>query len=73
MLIILRNDFHYRTTEPANAIINPHTFKFTINPARTVCGVNQGANVILVSLVEVSPTAVKERRQIREAWGKNFI
>lgn len=54
-------------------IVNPHDYKILINSASSICNHNKGENILLVALVEVSPTAFKERKIIRETWGNKNL
>jgi hypothetical protein len=45
-----------------------HDFKYIINPAEKVCGVNQGAHLLLVAFVPISIGNFAGRQLIRQTW-----
>ncbi|CAF0884433.1 unnamed protein product [Brachionus calyciflorus] len=50
----------------SNRIINPHVYNYTLNSL--VCGENKGKNLLLISLVCISPQNFDQRQLIRETW-----
>ena len=56
-----------------NYTINPHPFKYTINPGINFCGKNKGKDVYLLIVVNTNPNNFKYRETIRETWAKRSL
>ncbi len=56
-----------------NHIINPHPFKYTINPGRSVCGQDKGKNVFLLIVVNSDPAKFDFRSSQRDTWAKRSL
>ena len=54
-------------------IINPHPFKYLINPGQNICGKNHGKDVFLLIVVNTEPTRLINRNIIRETWAKRTL
>jgi hypothetical protein len=48
--------------------INRHDFKYIINPAEKICGINQGENILLIAFMPISVGNFAGRFLIRQTW-----
>ena len=56
-----------------NEIVNPHDFKYILNPGHRICGLGQKPKVFLLIYVHTSPDNYKRRLSIRETWAKRSM
>lgn len=54
----------------SSSIVNPHDYKYLINPGESVCK-NKGDEVFLLIYVHSSPKNLKNRMAIRETWSNH--
>ena len=56
-----------------NEIVNPHDFKYILNPGHQICSVDNSGNVYLLIYVHTAPDNYKRRLSIRETWAKRSM
>jgi hypothetical protein len=54
-------------------IVNPHPFKYLINPGQNICGQDHGKQVFLLIVVNTEPSRLQNRNTIRETWAKRTL
>lgn len=57
----------------SKTIVNPHDFKYILNPGKDICGKDNGKSVLLLIYVHTSPENFNQRQTIRETWGKRSM
>lgn len=54
-------------------ILNPHEFKYILNPGRKICGESLGKEVFLLVVVNTDPTKFARRFSLRETWSRRSM
>lgn len=54
-------------------VINPHKFKYLMNPETSVCGPDRGKGILLIAFVCVSPGKFTERERVRRTWSNRTL
>lgn len=63
-----------KTYELKEKIVNPHNFKYLINPKDQICqGFNESNKLFLLVYVHCSSVNIKHRETIRETWARRSI
>lgn len=55
-------------TDDEKNVINPHDFKYMINPGRRICGHDNGKNITLMAMIPISAESFSHRFIIRTTW-----
>ena len=56
-----------------NEIVNPHDFKYILNPGHQICSDDNSSKVYLLIYVHTAPDNYKRRLSIRETWAKRSM